>query len=89
MTTCGDYNILRKLGTGGFADVFLAKHMYSKQLVALKVMVRNDDFSTDFEQFIKDEISTMKELKHQGIINLIDYELKTIMRRGNQPGFEV
>ena len=55
-TYCGNYLILRKLGTGGFADVFLAKELTTNDYCALKVMVRTENFDVDFENFMKEEI---------------------------------
>lgn len=75
MASCDKYNILRKLGTGGFADVFLAKNRDTGSLCALKVIVKNSDFSEEYEKFIQREIDTMKELKHKHIINLLDASL--------------
>jgi serine/threonine protein kinase len=66
---------LRKLGTGGFSDVFLAKNMDTEKLCALKVIVKNSDFDNEFEEFIQKEIDTMKGLNHKYILNLLDSSL--------------
>lgn len=46
-----DFQIIRKLGHGGFGRVFLAKHKSSQRLVALKAIVKKEipDSKTDRE----------------------------------------
>ena len=39
-----DFQVLKKLGHGGFGRVFLARHIHDNQLVALKVRVKNYGF---------------------------------------------
>ena len=51
--------------------MFLAKHMDTGKSCALKVIVKNSDFSNDFEAFIQKEIDTMKGLHHKHILNLL------------------
>ena len=36
-----DFQVLKKLGHGGFGRVFLARHIHDNQLVALKVRQKN------------------------------------------------
>lgn len=76
MATCDHYKILRKLGTGGFADVFLAKNKETDQVLALKIIVKNSDFSSDFEAFIQKEIDVMRDLDHRHIVNLVEASTK-------------
>ena len=38
------FQVLKKLGHGGFGRVFLARHIHDNQLVALKVRVKNYGF---------------------------------------------
>jgi len=35
----GHYRIMRKLGSGGFADVYQAEHIYLNTLVAVKLLI--------------------------------------------------
>ena len=34
----GNYRLIRLLGRGGFADIYLGEHVYLKSLAALKVL---------------------------------------------------
>ncbi|HET8854088.1 MAG TPA: hypothetical protein VFN02_16345 [Ktedonobacteraceae bacterium] len=36
----GNYHLLRQLGSGGSAYVYLAEHIYLKSLMALKLLTR-------------------------------------------------
>ena len=47
----GNYRLLRLLGQGGFADVYLGEHLYLKTLAAIKVLhthLASDDFLSVF-----------------------------------------
>lgn len=37
----GNYRLIRLLGEGGFAQVYLGEHIYLKTTVAIKVLLRN------------------------------------------------
>lgn len=89
MITCGDYIVLRKIGSGGFADVFLARHQHTGNLCALKVMVRGDEFTNEYEDFISQEIEVMKELQHPNIMNLLDSKIQATMNKSQENSFEV
>src|SRR5712691_6062763 len=49
----GNYRLLRLLGRGGFAEVYLGEHVYLKSLAALKVLQAslNDE---DMQGFVKE-----------------------------------
>lgn len=68
----GSYHLLKLLGRGGFAEVYLAKHLYLKEkpLVAIKVLHRLQP--DDQKQFLQ-EANIVQHLTHSGIVNLIDY----------------
>jgi len=34
----GNYRLIRSLGSGGFADVYLGEHIYLKTLAAIKIL---------------------------------------------------
>ena len=89
MATCEHYKIIRKLGTGGFADVFLAKNEENGEFVALKVIVKNSDYNAEFEDYIQKEIDTMKDLKHNNIINLIDSNMHAVYKRDTGKFYDV
>jgi serine/threonine protein kinase len=89
MATCENYKILKKLGTGGFADVFLAKNKTDGSMVALKIIVKNSDYDQDFEDFICAEISAMKNLHHPNILNLVDHNINAIYKKASGESYEV
>lgn len=58
----GKYRVLRLLGRGGFADVYLGQHLYLKSYAALKVL-RTSLEDEDVSQFIT-EAQTLARLAH-------------------------
>ena len=69
----GNYHLIRRLGTGGFADVYLGEHMYLKTRVALKVL-RTPIQSQEMQQFLA-EARTISSLHHSHIIRVFDFEV--------------
>jgi len=70
----GSYHLLRLLGKGGFADVYLAEHLYLKTLAALKVLSARLDSRTQ-ESFLA-EARILHQLKHPHIVHLLDYAVE-------------
>jgi len=66
----GDYTILKELGEGSFAKVYLAQHRFIKQKVALKVLPEelssNEEFIKNFEK----DIGVLTTLDHPAIVKL-------------------
>ena len=60
-----DFMYIRRLGTGGTASVYLAKEKQSGYQVALKVQEADENAIC--------EIDIHQPLKHQNIVNMIDY----------------
>ena len=67
----GNYYLIRRLGTGGFADVFLGEHIYLKTRVALKVLQTHVQ-SQDMQQFLT-EARTISLLHHPHIIRVFEF----------------
>ncbi len=71
----GDYRLLRKLGRGGFADVYLAEQFYDDgQPVAIKLLTHlmgNTDGLHAFTKFIQE--ARMIHLKHPNIVPVQDF----------------
>ncbi len=70
----GSYRLLRLLGRGGFAEVYLGQHVYLNSQAALKILqiVLNDE---DIEGFAK-EARTLASLTHPHIVRVLDFAVK-------------
>lgn len=68
----GSYRLLHLLDSGGFADVYLAEHIYLKTLYAVKVL-QIHVFDEDQQQRFLDEARIIARLYHPHIIQVIDY----------------
>src|SRR5216683_8016626 len=72
----GNYHLVRLLGKGGFAEVYLGEHIHlvNKQ-AAIKVLdtqLINDD---DVKKF-RDEANTIAQLEHPNIVHVLDFGLE-------------
>jgi serine/threonine protein kinase len=69
----GEYRLVRLIGRGGFADVYLGEHVRRKTLAAVKVL--HDRIAHDnLKQFLNEARSF--RLKHAHIITLLDFSLE-------------
>ncbi len=70
----GNYRIVRALGQGGFAEVYLGEHIYLKSLAAVKVL---HTLLTDEAQaaFVK-EAQMLVRLHHPHIVRLLDFAVE-------------
>src|ERR1700680_570710 len=70
----GNYRIVRTLGQGGFAEVYLGEHIYLKSPAAVKVL---HTLLTDEAQaaFVK-EAQTLVRLHHPHIVRLLDFAVE-------------
>src|ERR1700694_1370588 len=69
----GKYRVLRLLGRGGFADVYLGQHLYLKSYAALKVL-RTSLEDEDVTQFMT-EAQTLARLVHPHIVRVLDFDV--------------
>ncbi|HEV7236363.1 MAG TPA: serine/threonine-protein kinase, partial [Ktedonobacteraceae bacterium] len=67
----GHYRLIRQLGRGGFADVYLGEHLYLNTPVAVKVL-QTHLAENDLPDFIK-EARTIAGLSHPHIIRVFDF----------------
>lgn len=68
----GDFRVLRRLGTGGMAEVFLAEQVSLKRQVALKILkpeLVNESDDTHLKRF-KQEASAAANLNHPHIVQV-------------------
>src|SRR5574340_394435 len=50
----GNYRLLRLLGKGGFADVYLGEHVYLKTQAAIKLLQMKVAAADDLDNFLKE-----------------------------------
>ncbi len=69
----GNYRIIRLLGQGGFAEVYLGEHVHLKSHAAIKVLHTRlaDD---DTQAFLK-EAQTIANLEHPHIVRVFDFDV--------------
>ena len=67
----GNYRLIRLLGQGGFADVYLAKHIHLNTMAAIKVL-QTRLTGNDIDQFRK-EAQVIAHLKHPHIVQVLDF----------------
>jgi eukaryotic-like serine/threonine-protein kinase len=65
------YEVLDRLGRGGFATVLKVKNREVDQVVALKLTTGLGEIATRFEK----EIRCLEQLKISGVIPILDFEL--------------
>lgn len=70
----GNYRLIRQLGHGGFADVYLGEHIYLKTEAAIKVLHTQLQHE-DIEKF-RSEALTIAHLMHPHIIRVLDFDVE-------------
>lgn len=70
----GNYRLIRLLGRGGFAEVYLGEHLHLNILSAIKVLQTQlaDD---DVKSFLT-EARTIARLEHPHIVRILDFDVK-------------
>ena len=71
----GHYRLVRLLGHGGFAEVYLGEHLRLKTQAAVKVLYTRLASRDDQESFEK-EARTVAHLKHPHIVRVLDYDIE-------------
>ena len=67
----GNYRLLRLLGQGGFADVYLGEHIHLDTMAAIKVL-QTHLTGSDIDEF-REEARFIAHLKHPHIIPVLDF----------------
>ncbi len=70
----GNYRLLRLLGRGGFAEVYLGEHVYLKSRAALKVL-HTQLADEDAHQFVR-EAQLLASLSHPHIVRILDFAVQ-------------
>ncbi len=70
----GNYRLMRLLGRGGFAEVYLGEHIYLKNEVAVKVlhMALQDE---EIKSFVN-EAQNMVRLTHPHVVRVLDFAVE-------------
>ncbi len=70
----GNYRLLYRLGSGGFAEVYLGEHIYLKRQAAIKVLPMR--LSNEKMESFSTEARTIAALKHPNIISVLDFGIQ-------------
>jgi serine/threonine protein kinase len=71
----GRYEVLRKIATGGMAELFLAKHVGLdgfEKVVAIKRILSHLAFDEEFINMFRDEARIVAKLSHPNIVQIYD-----------------
>jgi predicted Ser/Thr protein kinase len=71
-TRLGDYQVMRKLGRGGMADVYAARHLSLGRDVALKVLRSDLARDKDYIERFRREARAAATLNHTNIVQVFD-----------------
>jgi len=69
----GNYHLIRRLGAGNFAEVYLAEHRYIETQTAIKVLASLD--AEDMERF-QEEAGKIARLEHPRIVRMLDFGIE-------------
>src|SRR6516164_637863 len=70
----GNYRLVRKIGQGGFAEVYLGQHIYLDTFAAIKVLHARLE-SDDVEYFLT-EARTVARLLHPNIVRVLEFNVE-------------
>ncbi len=71
----GSYRLIKQLGKGGFAEVYLGEQVHLNTPAAIKVL-HQVQLSSEDEKKFRTEAKTIANLKHPNIIRVIDYGIQ-------------
>src|SRR5437867_1602241 len=70
----GSYQLVRLMGTGGFAEVYLGQHIYLNTQTAIKVM--NAQLAKEDRGQFQTEANTVARLIHPHIVRILDFGIE-------------
>ena len=68
----GEYEIIRKIGEGGLAEIFLARQRSLNRLIAIKVLKKKISADHDLVRRFEREATTLAKMSHPNIVHVID-----------------
>ena len=68
--TLGDYSLLKKIGSSGFGEVFLAEHRFIKKQYALKVLNEQLSSNEKFMEAFEKDVGVLASLDHPSIVKI-------------------
>ena len=71
----GNYQLLRLLGQGGFAEVYLGQHIHIHLQAAIKVL--HTQLGQNYQAEFLQEANTIARLKHPHIIRILDFGVES------------
>ena len=74
MIKISGYKIIKKIGSGGMGDVYLAEHEKLEKKVAIKSLHKNLASDPSFRKRFSQEAKTHSKLDHPNIVKLLDYK---------------
>lgn len=73
----GNYRLIRLLGEGGFASVYLGEHIYLSTQAAIKVL--DTPLTSDNIEWFRTEARTIARLVHPNIVRVLDFGVDTMI----------
>ena len=73
----GNYQLVRLLGSGGFADVYLGEHLHLGTHAAIKVLHTKLN-NEQVEQF-RQEARILAHLQHPHIVSVLDFDVQNML----------
>ncbi|MGB5106118.1 MAG: protein kinase [Candidatus Zixiibacteriota bacterium] len=68
----GEYEIIRKIGEGGLAEIFLARQKSLNRLIAIKALRKKISADHDLVRRFEREATTLAKMSHPNIVHVID-----------------
>src|SRR5215469_5255247 len=70
----GNYQLIRLLGRGGFAEVYLGEHLRLGTQAAIKVL--STQLAGEDETVFQQEARTIAALEHPHIVRVLDFDVQ-------------